>query len=54
MIDIIGSMHISGLEIRQNVSNMRHAGFTFFVFFGNHKEAEKQLERIEQCFKNLI
>lgn len=35
-------------------ANMRHTGFTFFVFFGNHKEAEKQLERIEQCFKNLI
>lgn len=54
MVDTIGSMHIRGLEIRQTVSNRRHAGFTFSVFFGNHKEAKKQHQRIEQCFKNLI
>jgi hypothetical protein len=54
MIDIIGSMHISGLEIRQNVSNMRHAGFTFSAFFGDRGEAEKQHQRIEQCIKTLI
>jgi len=54
MVDTIGSMHISGLEIRQNVSNMRHAGFTFSEFFGDRGEAEKKYKRIEQCFKNLI
>ena len=54
MVDTIGSMHISGLEIRQNVSNMHHAGFTFSAFFGDRGEAEKQHQRIEQCIKTLI